>query len=119
MKKILGLLLVVPTIALAQTTEPQQLPTYFTRMPCDSAPKMIRLVADQYKEELLFIGNGMTFEARTGSPVTGGMMFFTNQDTGSFSIIQVFADGIGCMVMNGTSFEPWTGKQFDDYRENP
>ena len=64
----------------------------------------------KYKEELLFTGNGMTFSAKTGQPFRGGMMFFVNQDTGTWSMLQLFGDGMSCMIMNGRDFEPFAGK---------
>jgi len=83
-------------------------PTIFTRAPCDQLPNMINTIA-KYKEDLLFIGDGMTFSAQTGRPNNGGMMFFVNQDTGTWSMLQLFADGMSCMIMNGRAFEPYTG----------
>lgn len=82
---------------------------YFQTSSCDVAPKMIDLITTKYGESLLFVGNGMTFEARSGSAMTGGLMFYTNQDTGTFSILQVFADGVACMIMTGKDFQPWMG----------
>lgn len=104
--------LLVGSAALSQEqqgTQPQNSPMYFTRSACDIAPVMMDLLVNKYREELLFTGNGMTFDARTGQPMKGGLFFFTNQDTGSFSVVQVFADGIGCMLMNGTNFTPYLG----------
>ena len=107
MKKILGLLLLVaPTIALAQDSRPRML---MTAAPCDQIDKIFSTVFN-YQEQLLFIGQGMTF-APSGTPYNGGLFFFTNQDTGTFSVVQVFADGVACMIMNGTQFEPYSGEQ--------
>jgi hypothetical protein len=98
--------------SLAQAQESKQpegeKPTIFTRAPCDQLPNMINTIA-KYKEDLLFIGDGMTFSAQTGRPNNGGMMFFVNQDTGTWSMLQLFADGMSCMIMNGRTFQPYTG----------
>lgn len=97
------------TTALAQSKEPQgEKPTMFTRSPCDPLPKMVETI-ETYGEELLFTGNGMTFSAQTGQPFIGGMMFFVNQDKGTWSVVQLFKDGMACMVMNGRDFTPYTG----------
>lgn len=105
----LFLLLAAMTVAQAQEQQLPNNPMYFTRSSCDNAPKMLGLLTEKYGEELLFIGEGITFDARTGQPFTGGMMFLTNQDTGTFSVVQVFADGVGCMIMNGREFTPYGG----------
>ena len=97
------------TTALAQSKEPEgERPTLFTRTPCDPLPKMVETI-ETYGEELLFTGNGMTFSAQTGQPFIGGMMFFVNQDEGTWSVVQQFKDGMACMVMNGRDFTPYAG----------
>jgi len=94
--------------SIAQETQPQER-FYFTRSACDYAPEMMTLVTEKYGEELLFFGDGVTFEARSGQMMTGGLFFFTNQDTGTFSVMQIFGDGIGCMLMTGKNFAPYSG----------
>jgi hypothetical protein len=66
---------------------------------------------EKYKEGMLFAGEGITVEVRSGRAYKGGMFFFVNQDTGTWSLINVFGDGMGCMVQSGTGFEPYTGQQ--------
>lgn len=92
----------------AQEQQPPN-PMYFMRAACDTSQKMVDLVTTQYKEEILFIGEGMTFEARSGRAFTGGLIFTTNQDSGTWSVIQLFGDGIACMIMNGNNFTPYDG----------
>ena len=100
---------VFATTALAQDKEPQgERLTVFTRAPCDPLPKMINTIA-KYKEEILFVGDGMTFAAQSGQPLVGNMMFLVNQETGTWSMLQIFKDGLACMVINGKKFEPYTG----------
>ena len=82
----------------------------YTMAPCDKVDTMFDLVSEKYNEELLFIGNGMIFSPQQ-MPYRGGMFFFTNQETGSFSIVQVFQDGMACMIMNGRNFAPYSGPQ--------
>tara|TARA_B110000977_G_C10899331_1_gene424604 strand:- start:47 stop:439 length:393 start_codon:yes stop_codon:yes gene_type:complete len=118
---VLILLLLAPvtmssmTGSIAQAQESKtpegEKPTIFTRAPCDPLPNMIETIA-KYKEDLLFIGDGMTFSAQTGQPNNGGMMFFVNQDTGTWSMLQLFGDGMSCMIMNGKSFKPFTGPSY-------
>ena len=88
----------------------QQQVSLFLRAPCDTFEKMTETIK-KYKEDLLFSGTGLTFSAQTGQPYNGGMFFFTNQETGSWTILQGFADGMACMIMNGRNFRPYTGEQ--------
>ena len=92
--------------ASAQEQQPKILPL---QAQCDSVDKMLP-VMKQYNEELLFIGEGMTFSFGTGDPYRGGMMFYVNQDTGSWSMIQMFGDGVLCLLFNGGKFQPWMGE---------
>jgi hypothetical protein len=110
---ILLLLFLANTSLAQENTNPLPTPNFkssalFTRAPCDPLPTMVETIS-KYKEELLFMGDGMTFSGQTGQPFNGGMMFFVNQETGTWSMLQLFADGMACMVMNGRKFQPYTG----------
>ena len=70
----------------------------------------------KYQEYMLFTGEGLTFGVQ-GQVYNGGMFFFVNQETGSWTMLQVYKDGMACMIFNGKKFEPFTGKQ-PDYGEN-
>ena len=104
------------SIPIPKTVDPQtrQSPAVMLRQPCDRADKMFETLR-KYEEHLLFVGKGMTFGIQ-GQPYNGGMMFFTNQDTGSWTILQVYKDGMACMIMNGSEFNPYSGDQ-PDYGE--
>ena len=65
----------------------------------------------KYKEAMLFTGDGVQFSSRTGQMFEGGMFFFVNQETGSYSIINVYGDGMACMMQTGKNFRPYGGKQ--------
>jgi hypothetical protein len=92
--------------ALAQTTNTAKI--FIAKQPCDVFQKMMYTVKD-YEEDLLFLGEGMSFAAQSGKGFMGGMMFFTNQETGTWSMLQVFGDGTACLVMNGKDFAPYSG----------
>ena len=79
--------------------------------PCSPFPVMIE-TAKKYGEKPLFIGRGMTFSAGKGQPYTGGMFFTVNQDSEkrNWTLFQVFADGMTCMIFNGNQFEPYWEK---------
>ena len=90
------------------TQNPTTAKTFFAKQPCDAFQKMMDTVKD-YKEDLLFLGEGMSFAAQSGQGFMGGMMFFTNQETGTWSMLQLFGDGTACLVMNGKDFAPYSG----------
>ena len=82
--------------------------TFFAKQPCDGLPKMMDVIKG-YEEDLLFLGEGMSFAAQSGQGFMGGMMFFTNQETGTWSMLQLYGDGTACLVMNGRNFAPYGG----------
>lgn len=104
------------SMPIPKSVNPQtrQSPALLLKQPCDRSDKMFETIK-KYKENLLFVGKGMTFGIQ-GQPYNGAMMFFTNQDTGTWSLLQVYADGMSCMIMNGREFNPYSGAQ-PDYRE--
>jgi hypothetical protein len=55
------------------------------------------------------MGEGMSFAAQSGQGFMGGMMFFTNQETGTWSMLQLYGDGTACLVINGRKFAPYSG----------
>ena len=101
--------------ALAQTQNTGK--TCFEKQPCDVLSKMIDTVKD-YKEDLLFLGEGMSFAAQSGQGFMGGMMFFTNQETGTWSMLQVYGDGTACLVINGRGFSPYSGPKVPEATAN-
>jgi len=81
----------------------------FLKAPCGPITEMTNTIK-KYREEMLFHGTGLTFSPQN-QVYNGGMFFFTNQQTGSWTIMQVFPDGMACMIMNGKNFQPYTGAQ--------
>lgn len=103
---VLGTLLMSPSIA--QETDTKY---FITRQDCDPALTMLEVVT-KYGEEPLFTGTGMQFSYQ-GQPFTGGVMFFVNQDTGTWSLVTVYGDGTACMTAIGTDFSPYIKAQSD------
>jgi len=91
-----------------------QSPALLLKQPCGRAVEMFETIK-KYKEIMLFTGEGLTFGVQ-GQAYNGGMFFFVNQDTGSWSMLQVYKDGMACMLFNGKKFEPYMGTQ-PDYGE--
>jgi hypothetical protein len=99
------------TTALAQ--EQNQNKRFITTQACDPVMEMSAIIVGKYKEQPLFQGDGLQFAAPTGQPYQSGMMFFVNQESGTWSLVSLYSDGTACMVANGTKFEPYTGPKID------
>ena len=81
------------------------------RAPCAPFEDMVETVT-KYNEVPLFIGtNGSTFASATGQEYVGGMFFTVNQESEkrSWTMFQIFADGMTCMLFNGYGFQPYMG----------
>jgi|TARA_B100001093_G_scaffold443170_1_gene445324 hypothetical protein len=95
------------TTAFAQ--EQNQSKRFITTQACDPVVKMSDVVMNKYGEQPLFQGEGIQFAAPTGQPYKSAMMFFVNQDSGTWSLVSLYEDGTACMVANGRTFEPYSG----------
>jgi len=95
------------TTAFAQ--EQNQSKRFITTQACDPVVKMSDVVMNKYGEQPLFQGEGIQFAAPTGQPYKSAMMFFVNQDSGTWSLVSLYEDGTACMVANGRDFEPYSG----------
>ncbi len=89
--------------------EQNQSKRFITTQACDPVVKMSDIVMNKYGEQPLFQGGGLQFSAQNGQPYRSSMMFFVNQDTGTWSLISLYEDGTACMVANGRDFEPYSG----------
>ena len=118
-KKVILPIIVFASVATASMTSnitafaqdngnPNTAKIFVAKQPCDVLPKMMEVIKG-YKEELLFLGEGMSFAAQSGKGFMGGMMFFTNQDTNTWSMLQLYGDGTACLVINGRGFVPYSG----------
>ena len=96
------------TTALAQEQQ-EQSKRFITTQACDPVLTMSDIVMNKYGEQPLFQGQGLQFAAQTGQAFRSSMMFFVNQDSGTWSLISLYPDGTACMVANGRDFEPYSG----------
>ena len=119
LKKLILPIIVFASVATASMTSnitafaqdnvnPNTAKMFIAKQPCDVLPNMLEVVKG-YKEELLFLGEGMSFAAQSGQGFMGGMMFFTNQESGTWSMLQLYGDGTACLVINGRNFVPYSG----------
>lgn len=81
----------------------------FLRAPCGKWKEMQASIM-KYSEHLLFTGSGLTFSPQ-GQVYNGAMMFFVNQETGTWTVLQAYGDGMACMIFNGKQFTPYSGDQ--------
>lgn len=109
---MIRLALIFILIATVGYTQDQQAKTFYTKQPCDPFDKMFETVK-RYNEQLLFISKGIQFSAQDGKPYSGSSFFFVNQDTGTWSHVMIYGDGMACMVANGRDFAPYAGAQPD------
>jgi len=102
---VLLFFLATNAVAQEQPTQPNILPL---QAQCSFFTQMAETIG-KYEELLLFTGEGMSFGIG-GTPFKGGMMFFVNQNTGTWSVVQIFGDGMACLIFNGSKFEPYVGQ---------
>jgi hypothetical protein len=98
------------TIALicvaASTVSAQDRRLFYTRQECAPVAQMVRDTAMQYGETALFTGENTTLGTE-GQPFRGGAMFFVNQDTGTWTLLTLYQDGVACVSAAGIDFEPY------------
>jgi hypothetical protein len=104
----LAFVLGLTIVSYANAQEPPQDKRFFAMQSCDDVLKMTDLIMRKYGEQPLFRGEGMQFHA-SGQMYTSEMMYFVNQESGSWSLVALYNDGTACMVANGRSFEPYNG----------
>ena len=85
---IILLALFIGKMAFATPPEPmpEQEKFVILRAPCSEWSTMDKL-AKRHGEDLLFIGQGLTFSAEIGMPYRGGMAFYVNQEKGNCNSI--------------------------------
>lgn len=106
-------------IAYAQDITPDQQPEKTMKLfpimlQCDSEPKKIFDVVQSEKYQELPFGSGKVYvrSAVTGQIFNAELYMLMNPDTRSFSLIGIFEDGSGCLMMTGNTFSPY--KKRDD-----
>jgi hypothetical protein len=107
------ILSIVFVLAASSVVAQQQPKVFITQQPCDTVDEMITTLG-KYGEQLLFTGEVMQFASPSGKPYTSGMFFFTNQETGTWSLLSLYGDGTACMVANGSNFKPYAGPQLPE-----
>lgn len=90
---------IVATVANGQDYE-----DFYTVQTCAPIMQMI-VETTALGETPLFEGYSIQF-AYTEDAVEGGMVFTVNQETGTWSLINIYGDGMACLAASGDSFRP-------------
>ena len=98
----------IPTILLSTGAVAQQATPFISHQECASM-QFVANQASKYGETMLFTGSIIQMHA-SKNLVKGQMVFTTNQDTGSWTLVHIFDNGVACMVANGMDFEPYVSK---------
>jgi hypothetical protein len=98
----------------AQNITPDPQPEKTTKMmpimlECDAEPKnLFDLVqSEKYQEQPFAAGSAIVRSAVTGQFFPIQTFMLVNVETRSFSMIGIFQDGSGCLLLNGHSFTPY------------
>jgi hypothetical protein len=83
-----------------------KVPPFYSAQQCDTFQEVARL-SKQFNEDTLFNGK-MIQQHASGQYVTSEFVFTVNQDSGTWSILALFPNGIACQVASGFDFEPYT-----------
>lgn len=98
----------IPLTLLATPLVAQEQPfnaPFMASQPCTNFPIVAQIVRDK-GEEMLFKGDIIQRHV-SGQIVPAQMVFTTNQDTGTWTLLALFPGDIACLVANGAEFEPW------------
>ena len=95
-------------LALAAPLQAQESRVFVTEQICLPVQQMTFKVMNDYGETPLFSADGIQFSATDGNTYKSNMMYFVNQDTGTWTLISLYGDNIGCMVATGTNFKPYS-----------
>lgn len=104
-KLLLALPLLLPT-AIAAQTAPDEPVAFYVAQPCYPLGEFLQTTIYGLGEQSLFTGTGFT-QAQDGETFEGAVMFFVNQDTGSWTLGTLYPNGMVCLNAWGIEFEPY------------
>lgn len=102
-------LILAANISSAQETEPHRT-TFLSVNFCSDYDTVVMDLVNNYNEKLLFHGDGVITHIDSNSvtaDIVSHTQMFVNQNTGTWSLIQVYNGGNTCYVTGGTRFEPY------------
>lgn len=92
-------IVLVATVAQSQTFE-----SFYTVQTCAPIMQMI-VETTALGETALFEGVGVQYHY-TEEQIIGGMIFTVNQETGTWSLLNYYGDGMACLAASGDGFKP-------------
>lgn len=86
-------------------------PTYaqgvvFTAEQFCSSHAIIQNEVASYNEEVLF--SGQIFQNHIAGPIWSNFIFSVNQNTGSWSLVNILDEDTACFVASGKNFQPFS-----------
>lgn len=88
--------------------------TLVTENTCEQTETVGAFLMTDYKEKPLALGTGLVyiiFGDGVTRPMRGMYSLWTNQNTGTFTNTISFSDGITCIIMSGSDFEPYVERR--------
>ena len=115
MKKILAVLAILSTPALAENQEPNLTPVAQAAqivLPCDHSFKVFELLKS-LDEQLMFIGNTIITASSNNTMYNAGLYIWLNleQQTGQLTVMLPNSNNTMCLLGAVTNFQPWSGAQ--------
>lgn len=108
-------LMIIASLVASSVSAQDMSSVYFlTKQPCAPA-NVILDSAKSFEEELLFVMNGVITHI-SDTTYTSGMGFLVNQTSGTWTLMSIYEDGMGCMIASGTDFEPYSGPTDDEVK---
>lgn len=99
-KKILSATFLTATAANAQITS-----NFYASQGCKTATEAFETVAT-YSEKLLFTSDALQMNV-DGNVYGGAGMFFTNQESGTWTMLMYYDENTVCIVAVGENFSPY------------
>lgn len=93
----------------AQIAEPTRTTSWSVNF-CSDYDTIVMDLMNNYNEKLLFHGDGITTHIDNNGisvDIVSHTQMFVNQNTGTWSLIQVYNGGNTCYVTGGARFEPY------------
>ena len=108
MKSYIAAAVIALTVASSAVAEPR---TFYSEVICNSDNRVaLNLVEKKHGEMPLAMGRAILKDARTQKIHKVDMVLALNVKTNTYTIIGVFKDGTGCIILTGMDFARYTEK---------
>ena len=100
------LLSIVVSLLAVQMLAAQEYKQFQAKQLCAPWERLTRIL-DMRGEDILFTADGMQTDLG-GNSFKSGMIFQVNQNTGTWSLVSFYGDGMACLVADGFEFRPYS-----------